>query len=160
MVATLDLLPWTAGRQPGMGATPMQIQISKLLAASLHVNHLARKHVFPRTGLPLFIVALTFQRAAVVRPMPAQIAENSAAAHPLPSGSDLCVRQSGPRSRLDGQWMSRLGFEREALSEHVLTLITEAERIFADETMLPTLGPSDDRCANAVTPFGGRGGGM
>lgn len=42
---------------------------------------------------------------------------------------------------LMAQWMGRLGFELEILSEHVLTLIKKAERIFADETTLPTLAP-------------------
>ncbi len=42
---------------------------------------------------------------------------------------------------LMAQWMGRLGFELEILSEHVLTLIKKAERIFADETTLPTLEP-------------------
>jgi transposase len=42
---------------------------------------------------------------------------------------------------LMAQWMGRLGFELEILSEHVLTRIKQAERIFADETTLPTLAP-------------------
>jgi len=42
---------------------------------------------------------------------------------------------------LMAQWMGRLGFELESLAEHVLALIKKGERIFADETTLPTLAP-------------------
>jgi transposase len=42
---------------------------------------------------------------------------------------------------LMAQWMGRLGFELEILAEYILTLIKKGERIFADETTLPTLAP-------------------
>jgi transposase len=42
---------------------------------------------------------------------------------------------------LMAQWMGRLGFELEILAEYVLTLIKQGDRIFADETTLPTLAP-------------------
>jgi transposase len=50
---------------------------------------------------------------------------------------------------LMAQWMGRLGFELEILSEHVLTLIKKAERIFADETTLPTLVPGSGSAKTA-----------
>ena len=63
------------------------------------------------------------------------------------------------------QWMGRLGFELEILSEHVLMLIKKAERIFADETTLPTLAPGSGSTKTAYLwayarddrPFGGSG---
>ncbi len=42
---------------------------------------------------------------------------------------------------LMAQWMGRLGFELEILAEYILMLIKQGERIFADETTLPTLAP-------------------
>jgi len=39
------------------------------------------------------------------------------------------------------QWMGAVGFHLEPLAAHVLARIREAERIFADETTLPTLNP-------------------
>lgn len=50
---------------------------------------------------------------------------------------------------LMAQWMGRLGFELEILSDHVLTLIKKAERIFADETTLPTLAPGSGKTKTA-----------
>ena len=66
---------------------------------------------------------------------------------------------------LMAQWMGRLGFELEILSEHVLTLIKKGERIFADETTLPTLAPGSGSTKTAYLwayarddrPFGGSG---
>ena len=66
---------------------------------------------------------------------------------------------------LMAQWMGRLGFELEILSEHVLTLIKKGERIFADETTLPTLAPGSGSAKTAYLwayarddrPFGGCG---
>ena len=40
------------------------------------------------------------------------------------------------------QWMGRLGFELEPLSEHVLLRIKQGPRVFAEETELPTLEPA------------------
>jgi transposase len=50
---------------------------------------------------------------------------------------------------LMAQWMGRLGFELEILSEHVLTQVKKAERIFADETTLPTLVPGSGSAKTA-----------
>lgn len=47
------------------------------------------------------------------------------------------------------QWMGIVGFEFEPLAEHVLSRITEAERIFADETTLPTLCPGNGQTKTA-----------
>lgn len=40
---------------------------------------------------------------------------------------------------LMAQWMGRVGFEREPLGRYGLQTIKQGERIFADETRLPTL---------------------
>ena len=61
------------------------------------------------------------------------------------------------------QWMGIVGFEFEPLAEHVLSRIKEAERIFADETTLPTLSPGNGQTKTAWLwayarddrPFGG-----
>jgi transposase len=66
---------------------------------------------------------------------------------------------------LMAQWMGRLGFELESLAEYVLTLIKKGERIFADETTLPTLAPGSGNAKTAYLwayarddrPFGGSG---
>jgi transposase len=42
---------------------------------------------------------------------------------------------------LMAQWMGAVGFHLEQLAAHVLARIREGERIFADETTLPTLDP-------------------
>lgn len=43
--------------------------------------------------------------------------------------------------KLMAQWMGRLGFELDILADYILAEIKKAERIFADETTLPTLAP-------------------
>lgn len=43
--------------------------------------------------------------------------------------------------RLMSQWMGRVGFELEILARHVLAEVCKGERVFADETSLPTLAP-------------------
>jgi len=66
---------------------------------------------------------------------------------------------------LMAQWMGRLGFELEILAEHVLMRIKKGERIFADETTLPTLAPGSGSTKTAYLwayarddrPFGGSG---
>jgi transposase len=62
------------------------------------------------------------------------------------------------------QWMGRVGFELEPLAEHALARIKQGERIFADETSLPTLAPGAGKTKTAYLwtyvrddrPFGGR----
>ena len=46
---------------------------------------------------------------------------------------------------LMAQWMGSVGFHFEPLAAHVLVRIREGERIFADETTLPTLNPAPER---------------
>jgi transposase len=66
---------------------------------------------------------------------------------------------------LMAQWMGRLGFELEPLSEHVLLRIKQGPRVFADETTLPTLEPGAGKAKKAYLwayarddrPFGGGG---
>jgi len=64
---------------------------------------------------------------------------------------------------LMAQWMGRLGFELEPLSDHVLLRIKQGPRVFADETTLPTLEPGAGKAKKAYLwayasdgrPFGG-----
>ncbi len=66
---------------------------------------------------------------------------------------------------LMAQWMGRLGFELAPLAERVLHHIKQGERIFADETRLPTLAPGSGKVKTAWLwayarddrPFGGSG---
>jgi transposase len=64
---------------------------------------------------------------------------------------------------LMAQWMGRVGFELEPLADAILGRIKQGERIFADETTLPTLAPGSGKVKTAWlwayarddTPFGG-----
>ena len=66
---------------------------------------------------------------------------------------------------LMAQWMGRLGFELEPLAQYVLHTIKQGERVFADETRLPTLAPGSGKVKTAWLwayarddrPFGGSG---
>jgi len=66
---------------------------------------------------------------------------------------------------LMAQWMGRVGFELEPLAQYVLHTIKQGERIFADETRLPTLAPGSGKVKTAWLwayarddrPFGGSG---
>jgi transposase len=66
---------------------------------------------------------------------------------------------------LMAQWMGSVGFHFEPLAAHVLTRIREGDRIFADETTLPTLNPGAGKTKTAWLwayarddrPFGGAG---
>ena len=63
------------------------------------------------------------------------------------------------------QWMGKLGFELAPLADYVLARIKQGERIFADETRLPTLAPGTGKVKTAWLwayarddrPFGGAG---
>lgn len=46
-------------------------------------------------------------------------------------------------------WMGRVGFHLEPLADRILALIREGDRIFADETTLPTLAPGNGRTKTA-----------
>ncbi len=66
---------------------------------------------------------------------------------------------------LMAQWMGKLGFELGPLANYVLSRIKQGERIFADETTLPTLAPGSGKVKTAWLwayarddrPFGGSG---
>jgi transposase len=66
---------------------------------------------------------------------------------------------------LMAQWMGKVGFELQPLADYVLTKIKQGERIFADETTLPTLAPGTGKTQKAWLwayarddrPFGGNG---
>lgn len=65
--------------------------------------------------------------------------------------------------KLMAQWMGKLGFELDILADYILAEIKKAERIFADETTLPTLAPGSGSARTAWLwayarddrPFGG-----
>ncbi len=50
---------------------------------------------------------------------------------------------------LMAQWMGRIGFELEPLADHLLLRIKQGERVFADETTLPTLAPGSGKAKTA-----------
>lgn len=64
---------------------------------------------------------------------------------------------------LMAQWMGKVGFELQPLADYVLERVKQAERIFADETTLPTLAPGSGKAKRAWLwayarddrPFGG-----
>jgi len=66
---------------------------------------------------------------------------------------------------LMAQWMGKVGFELQPLADYVLEKIKQGERIFADETTLPTLAPGSGKTQKAWLwayarddrPFGGSG---
>ena len=66
---------------------------------------------------------------------------------------------------LMAQWMGKVGFELQPLADYVLERIKQGERIFADETTLPTLAPGSGKTLKAWLwayarddrPFGGAG---
>lgn len=70
-----------------------------------------------------------------------------------------------PDRKLMAQWMGKLGFELDILADYLLNEIKKAERIFADETTLPTLAPESGSAKTAwlwayardERPFGGNG---
>jgi transposase len=47
------------------------------------------------------------------------------------------------------QWMGKIGFELQPLAHYVLEKIKQGERIFADETTLPTLAPGSGKAQKA-----------
>jgi len=66
---------------------------------------------------------------------------------------------------LMAQWMGKVGFELQPLADYLLEKIKQGERIFADETTLPTLAPGSGKTQKAWLwayarddrPFGGNG---
>ncbi|WP_234841148.1 IS66 family transposase, partial [Sinorhizobium meliloti] len=50
---------------------------------------------------------------------------------------------------LMAQWMGDLGFELQMLADYILERVKEGERIFADETTLPTLAPGSGKTTKA-----------
>jgi transposase len=66
---------------------------------------------------------------------------------------------------LMAQWMGKVGFELQPLADYVLERIKQGERVFADETTLPTLAPGSGKAQKAWLwayarddrPFGGAG---
>ncbi|WFU41810.1 IS66 family transposase [Bradyrhizobium sp. CB82] len=66
---------------------------------------------------------------------------------------------------LMAQWMGKVGFELQPLADYMLEKIKQGERVFADETTLPTLAPGSGKTQKAWLwayarddrPFGGIG---
>ncbi|CAH2409277.1 transposase [Mesorhizobium escarrei] len=50
---------------------------------------------------------------------------------------------------LMAQWMGKVGFELQPLADYVLERIKQGERVFADETTLPTLAPGTGKVRKA-----------
>ena len=50
---------------------------------------------------------------------------------------------------LMAQWMGHLGFELQICADYILERIKEGERVFADETTLPTLAPGSGKTTKA-----------
>lgn len=50
---------------------------------------------------------------------------------------------------LMAQWMGHLGFELQILADYILERIKEGDRVFADETTLPTLAPGTGKATKA-----------
>ena len=85
---------------------------------------------------------------------------------PLYRQEAIYLRDSVVLSRsLMAQWMGHLGFELRILADYILERIKDGERIFADETTLPTLVPGSGKSMKAWLwayarddrPFGGSG---
>lgn len=85
---------------------------------------------------------------------------------PLYRQEAIYLRDSVVLSRsLMAQWMGHPGFELRILADYILERIKASERIFADETTLPTLAPGSGRTMKAWLwayacddrPFGGSG---
>ena len=85
---------------------------------------------------------------------------------PLYRQEEIYAREGVELDRsLMAQWMGRVGFELEPLAQYVLHTIKQGERVFADETRLPTLAPGSGKVKTAWLwayarddrPFGGSG---
>jgi transposase len=69
---------------------------------------------------------------------------------PLYRQEAIYLRDGVELSRsLMAQWMGHLGFELQMLADYVLERIKEGERVFADETSLPTLAPGSGKTRKA-----------
>ncbi len=85
---------------------------------------------------------------------------------PLYRQETIYLRDSVVLSRsLMAQWMGHLGYELKILADYILEKIKAGERVFADETTLPTLMPGAGKTMTAWLwayarddrPFGGSG---
>ena len=69
---------------------------------------------------------------------------------PLYRQESIYLRDSVEISRnLMAQWMGHLGFELQICADYILERVKEGERIFADETTLPTLVPGSGKVMKA-----------
>ncbi|MER8549272.1 MULTISPECIES: IS66 family transposase [unclassified Mesorhizobium] len=69
---------------------------------------------------------------------------------PLYRQETIYLRDGVELSRsLMAQWMGHLGFELQMLADYILERVKEGERVFADETTLPTLAPGAGKTTKA-----------
>jgi len=69
---------------------------------------------------------------------------------PLYRQEAIYARDKTELSRsLMAQWMGKVGFELQPLADYVLERIKQGERVFADETTLPTLAPGSGKTQKA-----------
>ncbi|UVK48054.1 IS66 family transposase (plasmid) [Mesorhizobium sp. AR07] len=69
---------------------------------------------------------------------------------PLYRQEAIYLRDGVKLSRsLMAQWMGHLGFELRMLADYILERVKEGERVFADETTLPTLAPGSGKTTKA-----------
>ncbi|MBX4991095.1 transposase [Rhizobium binae] len=69
---------------------------------------------------------------------------------PLYRQEAIYVRDGVEVSRsLMAQWMGHLGFELQMVADYILDRVKEGERVFADETTLPTLAPGSGKTTKA-----------
>jgi len=69
---------------------------------------------------------------------------------PLYRQEAIYARDKTELSRsLMAQWMGKVGFELQPLADYVLERIKQGERVFADETTLPTLAPGTGKTQKA-----------
>lgn len=69
---------------------------------------------------------------------------------PLYRQEAIYLRDGVEMSRnLMAQWMGHLGFELQICADYVLERVKEGERVFADETTLPTLAPGSGKTMKA-----------
>lgn len=69
---------------------------------------------------------------------------------PLYRQEAIYLRDGVEMSRnLMAQWMGHLGFELQICADYILERVKEGERVFADETTLPTLAPGSGKTTKA-----------
>jgi len=134
-----------------------------------------------RTIRKKYVHRLDLNRAPLIAPLPERLLNRSLPAPgllaqilvgkycdhlPLYRQEAIYARDQVELDRsLMAQWMGKVGFELQPLADYVLERIKQGERVFADETTLPTLAPGSGKTQKAWLwayarddrPFGGAG---